>query len=246
MKQTISGPKLAVALLASTALFGTAVLAGSQATSPTKAPAAKAQASAQQGMTFKVSDHAATALTGIAAARIALTNWSGDQAKSILKQVKVTLGNAKDGLNKATLVKFGGKTAPGSAKLTDSLYYPVGIASQTDTDFMPATPQKTSATASSVPAGKAETTDQVKAEQKIAANPTDSQSQGMATNPQEVVNTSVIVALLPRDATMHAIDTAIHAIDKGDFAAADIALDGVSHSILYGAMHQQASAPISS
>ena len=89
MKQLQFRTRFAVALLASTALLGTAVLAAADSTAGTKAPAAKAQAN--PGFTLKVSNHAATALSGIGVARMALMQWSGDQAKTILTQVKDTL-----------------------------------------------------------------------------------------------------------------------------------------------------------
>lgn len=240
MKQLKFRTKLAVALLASSALFGTAVLAASTAPGNAKAPANQGQTPATQGFTLKISDHAATALQGISAARTALMQWSGDQATTILKQVKTTLGNAGGGLDKATLIKDTNANTASRKTLTDSLYYPVGITSDMVTGFtLPQAdtipvPQK-----SALKSGTAsETTDQVKAEQKVAANPAQQAS------PRETVYTTVYVALLPRDATMHAIDTAIAQVKKGDFAAADLALNSINGSIVFGSMTQHASQPV--
>ena len=230
MKQHALKTKLAVALLASTALLGTGVLA---ATAAAKAPAAApaAQQPAQTGLTLRVSDHAATALDGVTAARLALMQWSGDRAKTILTQVKDTLGNAKDGLAKATLVKYGKGAKASDKLLTDTMYYPVGITSDTVESIAPATaPQKLASAGGSA---------------HQAGAPSDAARPAAQAKPAETVDTSVFVALLPRDATVLAIDTAIAQIDKGDFAAADLALGSIGNSILYGSMSSQASQPIS-
>jgi len=244
MKQLKFTTRLAVALLASTALLGTAVYAE---TGAAKAPAAAAaQKTDQPGIMLKVSDHAATALDGVTAARMALMQWSGDQAKTILTQVKATLEKAKDGLDTATLVKFGGNDAASQKLLTDTMYYPVGISTDTMTDISTPPAQKTAAVIDQSNPLPDETTDQVKAEQQVAGNGGSAHQAGQpgASVDTETVDTSVIVALLPRDATVHAIDAAIAQIDKGDLAAADLALDSINGSILYGSMTQSASAPV--
>jgi hypothetical protein len=50
-------------------------------------------------------------------------------------------------------------------------------------------------------------------------------------NPAKV---SADIALLPRGETMHAIDTAMSQIDRGNYAAADRTLASIDGSILYG------------
>jgi len=230
MKSRKLNKTIAAVLVVSAALGGTAVIAAETQ----KAPASAAQPATDPLLPLKVSDHAVSALDSIGVARMALMQWSGDQASSVLGEVKRLLTEA-DGITPATLTKSENTADHTNANLTDSLYFPVAYQSFSTERMVPvatAAPEKTAAAQTT---GTSEEALQIQSEQQLAA----AETPPPAKDVRETLDMSFIVALLPKDATLHAIDEAIAQIDKGDLAAADLKLASIGDSILYGSMTQE-------